>query len=164
MTEDKIKNLLQKADQTAGPAMPVYTNLASVRRRAHQRHMRNIAAPVAAAAMILIAVGVWCLTTRANRTSKEQAKIASLETQLKQLQARTDATLSLITEVLEHERQQRRLAELEAKLASIPDPLEEIREELDKPAFVYVYQADRMYRDLNQKEKRLGRPVLQTRY
>ncbi len=75
-----------------------------------------------------------------------------LETQIKQLQARTDAALSLIQEVLEDEQRQHRLDELKAQLASIPDPLEEIRNQVDKTAFFLVYQADRLYKELNQTE------------
>jgi outer membrane protein assembly factor BamD (BamD/ComL family) len=54
--------------------------------------------------------------------------------------------------VLEDERRQSRLEELEAQLASIPDPLEEIRKQVDKTAFILVYQADRLYRELNETE------------
>ena len=153
MTEDRIENLLRTADQMAGPAKPVYANLtAAVRRRAHRRRKRNLVASVAAAATILIAVGVWSLVTRTTETPQDQKRLVSIETQLAQLQARTDATLKLIQEVLEKERQQRKLAELEAKLASIRDPLEEVQEQVEKTAFILVYQADRMYQDRNQKD------------
>jgi TolA-binding protein len=76
----------------------------------------------------------------------------SIESQIKQLQARTDAALNLIEEVLAEERRQRRLDELQAQLASIADPLEEAQKHLDKTAFILVYQADRMYRELNQTD------------
>ena len=153
MTEDKIKNLLQKADQMGGAPAPVSANLsAAVRRRAHRRHIATFAAPLAAAAVIIIGLGVWSITTRTPKTTQDQIKIASLEDQIKQLQVRTDAALNLIQEVLEDERRQRRLDELEAQLASIPDPLEELQKQVDKTAFILVYQADRMYRELNQTD------------
>jgi uncharacterized protein YoxC len=152
MTEDKIKNLLQKADQTAGQPSPVSVNLSAVRRRANRRHFANLAAPIAAAAMLLIALGIWRLTAGNAGTTLDPAEIASLQAQLKQLQARTDATLNLVREVLEEERKQRRLDELEAQLASIPDPLEEMQKQADKTAFILVYQANRMHQELNQKD------------
>ena len=152
MTEDKIKNLLQKADQMAGAPAPVSANLsAAVRRRAHRRRIATFAAPLAAAAVLLIVCGIWGLAAR-TAEKRDQEKIALLETEIKQLQARTDAALNLIQEVLEDERRQRRLDELEAQLASIPDPLEELQKQVDKTAFILVYQADRMYRELNQTD------------
>lgn len=152
MKEDKIIDVLQEADQTASTLAPVSANLAdSVRRRARKRHFRNIAAPVAATAMMLIALSIWQLTTEPGQT-QEQERIVALEARLQQLQARTDATLELIQEVLENDRRQHRLEELEAKLASIPDPLKEIQEQIDKTAFILCYQAARMYREFNQKD------------
>ncbi|MHC4456291.1 MAG: tetratricopeptide repeat protein [Planctomycetota bacterium] len=152
MTEDKIKNLLQKADQTAGHPAPIPDNLtAAVRRRARQRHFANLTIPTATAAIILIAFGIWLLTTK-TEIGQSPEKIASLEAQIQLLQARTDAALNLIQEVIENERKQRRLDELQARLANIPDPLEEIQNQVEKTAFILVYQADRMHRELNQKD------------
>ena len=58
MTEDKIKNLLKNADRMAGLPAPVSKHLpAIVRRRAYRRHMLiSMSAPLAAAAVILIAL------------------------------------------------------------------------------------------------------------
>ena len=149
MTEEKIKNLLQRADETAGIPAPISVSLLAIRNRAYRRRIVNITVPVAAAAAILIAVGLYGFTLRANKTTPQQQKIALLEAQIQQLQARADATFNLIQEVLEDERKQQRLDELQAQLASIPDPIEEIQKQVDKTAFNLVYQADRMYRELN---------------
>jgi len=155
--EDKITNLLQEADQTAGLPAPVSANLSSVvRHRAHRRHFINLAAPIAAAAVVLIAAGIW--NFRTTKTRQEEKKIALLETQLQQLQAKTDAALNLIQAVLEEEQKQNQLAEvdelgkLEAQLASIPDPLEEIERQVDLTAFYLLGQADRLYRELNRTD------------
>ena len=153
MTEDKIKNLLQKADKTAGTAAPISANLAAaVRRRAKQRRFVSLAAPVAAAAVVLIAFGIWHFTSAPADQTHEQGKVAALQAEIKQLRAQTDATLKLIREVLENQRRQHRIRELEAKLASIPDPLEEMQKQVDKTAFTLVYQANCMYNELNQKD------------
>jgi tetratricopeptide (TPR) repeat protein len=150
MTEDKIKNLLQQADQMAGGAVPIPVNLAAVvRRRAGRRQTVNLAARIAAAAVVVIALGVWSFAIKKTR---DQQKIIALEMQVNQLKAQTDATLSLIREVLDEERKQRRLNELQAQLASYSDPLREIGKQADKTAFILVYRANRMYRELGQKE------------
>ena len=151
MTEDKIKNLLQEADRTAGPPKSVSVNHSAIRRRANYRRI-YFKAPFAAAAVLLVAVGILNVSTKTPETQQEQEKIASLETQIKQLQASTDAAINLIHEVLEAEQRQNRLDELQVQLAAIKDPLEEVQQQVDKTAFILVYQADRMYRELNQTE------------
>jgi tetratricopeptide (TPR) repeat protein len=154
MTEDKIKNLLKDADRMAGPPILVSARLSAVvRRRAHRRHVLiSISGPLAAAAVILIAAGIWNFTIRADEKNKDQKKIAMLEKRLQELQTRTDAALNLIQEVLVAEQKQRSLVELEAQLASIPDPLEEIQRQVDKTASILVFQADRLYRRLDRKD------------
>ena len=152
MTEEKIGSLLQEADRMAGRPAQVSVDLSAVRRRANRRRLTSLAGPVVSAAALMIALAVWSLAIKTPEPTGEQRKIASLETQVKLLQASTDAALALIHEVLENERRQSRLEELEAELASIPDPLEEIRKQVDKTAFILVYQADRLYRELNETE------------
>ncbi|MHC4642581.1 MAG: hypothetical protein ACYS32_13125 [Planctomycetota bacterium] len=150
MTEDKIKNLLQEADHMAGEPASLSTNLAfAVRRRANRRQTVNLAARIAAAAVVVIALGVWSFTAK---KARDRQRIVALEMQIEQLRVQTDATLNLIREVLDEERKQRRLQELQAQLASIPDPLEEIQKQVDKTAFILVYRANRMYRELDQKD------------
>ena len=150
MTEDKIKNLLQQVDRIAGRPARVRVDVSAIRRRAARRRLTNLTGPVAAAAMLVIALGIWSLGIRTPEPTREQRRIASLESQVKQLRASTDAALALIHEVLEDERRQSRLDELEAELASIPDPIDEIQRQVDETAFYLVYQADRLYRDLNE--------------
>jgi tetratricopeptide (TPR) repeat protein len=108
--------------------------------------------PLAAAAVILVGTGILITRTRPEQPLPEPQRIASLETQIEQLRAQTDATLRLVQEVLEKDRQQRRLASLEAELSSIPDPRLEIERQVDKTAFILVYQADKLYKELNQTE------------
>lgn len=152
MKEDKIKNLLQQADRAAGGASPVEVDVSAIRRRAGRRNIIMMAAPFSAAAVLMVALSVLTVTHRTTEPTHEQQKIALLETRIKQLQARTDAALSLIREVLEDEQRQHRLDELHTQLASIADPLEEVRQQVDKTAFTLVYQADRLYRELNQTD------------
>jgi hypothetical protein len=148
MTEDKIKNLLQEADRMAGLPGPVSANLSAiVRRRAHRRHLLiSITAPLAAAAVILIAVGVLNFTFRTTEKTNDLEKIASLEKQFEQLQAKTNAAVNLIQEMLVTEQKQYSLNELEAQLASIPDPLEVIQKQVNETARILVFQADRLCR------------------
>jgi TolA-binding protein len=159
MTDDKIKRMLQEADQQAGPAQVGDDIAIKVRLRAKYRHVRNISG-VAAAAMVLVSFGLWTAMVgqepdggvKVAGTAAEEVRIAKLEKQVDQLQAKNDAMLDLVNEVLERDRRDRRLAKLHAELASIPDPIKEIEKNVDKTAFILIYQADRMYNELNQKE------------
>ena len=152
MSDDKLEKLLQEADRTAGPPAQVRVNLCETRRRANRRRFLNIVGPVAAAAVLMVALGIWIAILRTERTATEQDRIATLEMEVKQLQAKAGAAMSLIQQMLEDERRRQRLEELEAQLASIPDPLEELQKQVDKTAYILIYQADRLYKELNQTD------------
>ena len=162
MTELKIKNLLQEADRIAAGTVSVPPDLADVvRRRARFRHVANTTASIAAAAVVLAAIGIWQVPDKADektgvplvvQKTALPKKVVVTQADIQELVARTDALVEFVHEVLEQERSRHRLAELEAKLASIPDPLDQIQRGIDKTAFILLYQADRMYRELNLKE------------
>ncbi len=152
MSKNKIEELLREADRLAGRHARFRVEPSEIRRRAKCRRIVHIAGPVAAAAVVLIAVGIWRQADNVSKQTNEQKKIIAIEDKVRQLQASTDAAVALIHEVLEAERRQQRLEELEAELASIPDPLEEIEKQVDKTAFILVYQADRLYRELNETQ------------
>ena len=152
MREDEIKKLLQRADKTAGGPSPVRVNLSAIHHRANRKKIITLAVPLTAAAVLMVVLGILVLRFENTGPTEEQKKIALLENQVKQLQARTNAALDFIQQVLDEERRQNRLDKLEAQLASIPDPLEEVQKQVDKTAFILVYQADRMYRELNQTD------------
>jgi len=156
MTEDKIKDLLQKADRMAAQIRPLHIDPVAIHRRArHRRIMINVAAPAAIAAILLFASIIVIQAARPHKPS-EQKQIVSLQQELKHLQAKTDAVLNLVQRVLEEERQTERLNDLQATLASIPDPVEEIQREVDKTAFILIYHADHLHRKLNQTDSAIG--------
>ena len=163
MSEEQIRTLLQRADAAAdAPAFgPVSTG--RIRQRIHRRWFMRSAALMTVAAVTTVAATLWTICTRVEKPRAEPPAIASLESQIEQLQAQTDATLRLVQEVLEKDRQQRHLASLEAELASIPDPKFEIERQVDKTAFILIYQADKLYKELSQTESAVAayREVIQ---
>ena len=150
MSDERLKELLQRADETAGAPVFRHPHTGEIRRRVFRRRLKMTSLP--AAAVILIGAGVGSICLRTERTPPQQPRIATVETQLRQLQTQTDAVLKLVHEVIEKDRQKGQLAALEAELASIPDPAEEIERQVDKAAFVMLYQADRLYKQLRQTE------------
>lgn len=152
MNEEQIETLLRQADEAA--VEPVFDRITATRIRQRVRRRRLLRASIPAAAVALIATGLWvtCMRTARPQPQPQPQRMASLEEQVRQLRAQTDATLKLVQEVLERDRQDHRLAALEAELASIPDPMKEINRQADRTAFILLYQADRLYNELNQTE------------
>lgn len=152
MREDKIQSLLGDADRKAGPPRSVSVDFSAIRHRARQKRLARLVVPGTAAAVVLVALSIWTAVLRTDRAAGEQEKIAALENEVRVLQARTDAALKLIREMVANEQRQRRLDQLQAELTSIPDPLEEVQKQVETTAFIMVYQADRMYREPNQRD------------
>lgn len=152
MNDERIQSLFHRTDDAA--RRPVFGDLsaAGIRRRIHRRRVIRTGVSLAAAAAVTIAIVLPVICTRTEAPRSQPQRIASLEEQVEQLQARTDAALKLVQEVLERDRQERRLAALEAELASIPDPRRQIEQQVDRTAFLLIYQADRLYLELNQTE------------
>jgi hypothetical protein len=149
MTEDKIKNLLKETDRLSGRPESFKVDISAIQKKARRRKIINIASPVAAAAVLILGVCFLVLQAPDTGPTEKPVETATTQMKIKQLQANTEATISLIHEILEQERSQQRLNELEVELASIPDPVEKVNEELDRTAFILVYSADKMYNELN---------------
>jgi hypothetical protein len=151
MTEDKLKNLLQNADQNAGNPSPARLDISIIHKRAKRRQIYHLVYPAAAAAIVIIAISIWSLSGKKTELIEAPKQIATnnIEVKIKLLQVSTDETIKLIHDIIEQEDRQRRINKLEAELAAIPDPIEEINEQLDRTAFILVYSADRMYNELN---------------
>jgi hypothetical protein len=147
MNDERMMELLQQADAADGPPRRIDVSAAGIRRRILRRRIAA-GGVFAVTAGALLAVGLW--QSPGPRPDAKEQRIASLEDEVRQLKTRTEETLALIHDVLAKERQQDRLAALETELASIPDPVEQMKERDDKTAFTLVYQADRMYREMNQ--------------
>jgi len=148
MTEDKIKNLLRDADHTAGEPKSVFISILALRRRANRRRLATTATVFAAFFFFFALLSIRYAPHKPPQTPGKD-KVLSLEAEVRQLNAKMDATLNLIQEVLEEERRVQRLNELQTTLANIPDPIEETQVQVDKTAFILVYQADRLYRQSN---------------
>lgn len=149
MSEERLKELLRQADRCAEShrSSPGGDLADIVRRRARSRHIRRISFSSAAAAVILVAIGVWTVVSMSNVRNARQ--IAALEAKVAELTAQMETSLRFVKELTQHEREHARRLQLERELAAIPDPLEEIARQDDRTAFVMVYQADKLYRELN---------------
>ena len=152
MSDVNLRDLLRATRRAAGE--PVYGPVTVVRIRKRIRRRRSMKTGMFAAAAVLSCSGglLWSLRAPPPPSGPGQNRTESLEIQIGQLRAQTDAMSRLIREAMDRERQGRALAALEAELARILDPAEETAQQVDKAAFVLVYQADRLYRELNRTE------------
>jgi tetratricopeptide (TPR) repeat protein len=154
MTEDKLQNLLRDTDDSFAAIQPdTQELLRSVRSRAVRRNYLKTSLSFAAAACLVIALCFTLLTVEKGKKTLSPQQLASLQQDIKRLNAAADATLKLVTEVIERQNKIENLQRLNAQLASYGDPLQEIKDKIDETAFVLVYNADRLYNELDQKEK-----------
>jgi tetratricopeptide (TPR) repeat protein len=148
MNTDRIEELLKQADQTVGSPRFVGVDVSAVRRRAHTRRVTRTSAVVAVSIVLAAAVTIGGLSAHSHLT---RHRLAALRAQVTALNARADATLALVRDVIEQERRQQELDALEARLAEFSDPLEETRKQIDETAFILVYHGDQMFSRLNDK-------------
>ena len=167
MGDDRIEELLRQADRAAGarPAMP--PDLAGrVRRLARRRRaVRITTGAVAAALAVGIATAVFMAgphgepapvdNTLIVDVDNPQDDLVRLRVEFGELRAEAEATLAVARRILDLQSEQKLLAEL-ARIRARPDPVEEVRQQMDKAAFIIVYQADRMYRELNLHESAIA--------
>jgi len=151
MTDDELQELIKQADSMADRPVPACVNFSLLRHRVRYRRQIAFTVSAAAAAIILIAIGTGNYLARIP-TGPDDEQLVALQTQMKALQTQTDAAIELIQEVLDEERRLSQLRTLETQRASISDPLEEMEKQFDRTAFILVYQADRLYRELNQTD------------
>lgn len=152
MSDVNLRDLLRATRRAAGE--PAYSSITVVRIRQRIRRRRLMTAGVSTVAAVLLFAGgvLWTLWAPPHVPDAEQNRMESLEIQMGQLRAQTDAMSRLLREAMDRERKERALAALEAELARIPDPVDEAAQQVDKAAFVLLYHADRLYRELNQAE------------
>ncbi len=81
-----------------------------------------------------------------------EAELARMRLEIAQLRAEADAGMQVVQELLALQKQQAKLAGLEEQLAAIPDPLEEVRRQVEQAAYTMVYHADLKYNRMDLKE------------
>ena len=153
MPDDKLQQLLQTADESAAEPQYKTVSLTSlVHRRARKRRIKIIISPIAAAFLILSGLCFYTFTKNPRQKPLTPEQIASINAQIKDLNTRIDATLSFVQEVIAQQKAQERLDELNAELASIPDPIEEMNKKIEKTAFILLYYADKAYEEFRNVE------------
>ncbi len=161
MNDEQLQQLLRQADEAFGEPRVGSADLSlRVRRRARrQRRVRTIGAAVAAVLVLSLSTVAW--VNRAGRPGAGPAPIvvdngpkpvsmAELQMQIEQLREEIRTGCAAVQEVLKRQEFEQRLAALRERAEA--DPLKEVSDQVDRAALTMVYQADRMYRELNLRE------------
>ncbi|MBW8035061.1 MAG: hypothetical protein FVQ79_05370 [Planctomycetes bacterium] len=155
MEEEKLKNILQQADRFSGDYIaPDASVIAGFVRSRVRRRRRNLYLRFAASAAAVLIVCVGILNTGRHRAVDgdlyvKGENIEQLQAEVRRLQSEVDSMQIAVRRAIDEEKSNATLAKLEAELASISDPIEDVQRQVDRAAFIIVYQGDRMYRDHN---------------
>ena len=120
MNEEEIKNLLRQADNTADKPAWSSVSISNIRHRAGRKRFVKLILPPAIAAVLIITTGIWNFNKEPESKNYEPQQNVSIESRIEKLQASTDNAIKLIHEMLDQERKQRQLDELQANLANHP--------------------------------------------
>ncbi|NQV31572.1 MAG: hypothetical protein HQ515_02710 [Phycisphaeraceae bacterium] len=140
---DPIVDLIQKADEAAGPCR-VHVDVQWIYGR--DLRIRRIRRSLGVAAMIMLVLAVIVGVQPKPKlapTLAEAPSLAVLEAQADRLMARVDFLLEMDTEVQKHLDQAATIRQLESKMEHIKDPLDQFRAEVDRTARTMVVSADR---------------------
>lgn len=140
MKTDALIELLRETDQASPPLAVNSTDLANrVRLLARRRHRtRRAALTIGTTALLAVAMTPWM----------RPADVPDVLIELERLQREADARMAVVNRVIDLRNRSRQWSRARRALLK-PDPLEHSRLEIDKAAFVLVYQAQRLERELN---------------
>lgn len=167
MSDDPLKRILQEADAAADQPPPMSTDLARrVRRLAERR--RRLSFGLNAAAALVLAVGMTLLWSSPRIPPRPVPGVHLVGQQQEQLEAeRMQAEITrLRREAASRLAVARRTRELMARsgrargsklAAEVPDPMANVRREVERTAYLLVWQADRMCRQQNLCDLAVGK-------
>jgi TolA-binding protein len=143
MEEDKIQDILKRADYSAPKPNVTHVNVTRIyRRAAFRQHVKRTAA-VAASVIILAVVFVqfWPQQNTALKPGPPNNK-ESVEEKIQALSQKVDAALERIDQMMEEQRRADQFKMLQAELDELSKPIQGVQEQVEDTAFILVYRAD----------------------
>ncbi len=142
MKYDRLTQLIQQADKDLGPPVHGTVDVSKIRRQMQRRKRLRVFNSIAA--VMIVGLTLVLLTRPPSIPSEPSVALAQIGMQ-------TEVLYAMIHRRCEAEqkndllrRRYERVAQLEAGLAAVPDPLQQVRAEVDKAARTMVTSADRM--------------------
>lgn len=165
MSDERLQQLLRKADAAfGGPRVSSADLPLRVRQRARRQHRAKVFGTATMAVLVLsLTTAAW--VNRYGRSvpsptpivaddGSKPASVAELQSHIEQLSEEIRTGCQAVHEVLRRQEVEQRLAALRRQAEA--DPLKEINDQIDRAALTMVYQADRMYRELNLRESAIA--------
>lgn len=159
MSDERLGQLLRQADEAfGGPRVGPADLSQKVRRQVRRQHHVRVFG-TAAAAVLVLSLSTVAWVNRYGRTGpmliiadngQKPVSVAELQMQIEQLREEIRTGCEAVQEVLRRQEAEQRLAALRKQTEA--DPLKEVNDQVDRAALTMVYQADRMYRELNLRE------------
>ena len=161
MSDERLEQLLRQADEAFGRPPCGTADLGVRVRRQARRQRRVMMVGSAAAALLALVVSAIALRSERGDTAQPErpiladntpahVQLAQLQADIARLQEEISSGCRAAEETLRREEVEKRLAALQEQAAD--DPLQEVSDQVDRAALTMVYQADRMYRELNLRE------------
>ncbi|MDM8007021.1 MAG: hypothetical protein QUV05_12855, partial [Phycisphaerae bacterium] len=160
-SDERLRELLREADAAfGGPRVGSADLSLRVRRRARRQRRRRVFGSAAAVVLVLsLSTVAW--VNRSGHPSPaprpivadnslKPVSVAELHMQIERLREEIRTGCQAVHEVLERQEVEQRLAALREQAEA--DPLKAVNDQLDRAALTMVYQADRMYHELNLRE------------
>lgn len=161
MSDERLEQLLRQADAAFADARFGSVGLSQrIRRRARRQRQLKVFG-ITAAAVLVLSLSTVAWVNRYGRPdsapvpivaddSSKPASVAELQMQIERLRDEIRTGCQAVDEVLRRQEVEQRLAALRAQAET--DPLKAVNDQLDRAALTMVYQADRMYHELNLRE------------
>ncbi len=165
MSNERLQQLLREADAAFGDPRVGSADLPLKVRQLAKRQRRRRLFGSAAAAVLVLSLSTVAWVNRSGRPSPAPAPIladnspkplsaAELQMQIERLRDEIRTGCQAVHEVLERQEVEQRLAALREQAEA--DPLKAVNDQLDRAALTTVYQADRMYHELNLRESAIA--------
>jgi cobalamin biosynthesis protein CobD/CbiB len=161
MSDARLRELLREADAAfGGPPVGSGDLSLRVRQRARRQRRRRLFGSAAAVVLVLSLSTVAWVNRSGHPSaaprpivlddSPKPVSVAELHMQIERLREEIRTGCQAVHEVLERQEVEQRLAALREQAEA--DPLKAVNDQLDRAALTMVYQADRMYHELNLRE------------
>jgi hypothetical protein len=165
MSDERLQQLLREADEAFGGPLTGPADLgARVRRRARRQRRVRVVGSAAVCVVVLIAGSIALVRGSGGASSIERpmpgagvppsVSIAEVQARIEQLSEEVRTGCEALQEALRNEEAEQRLTTLRKQAEA--NPLTEVDEQIDRAALTMVYQADRMYRELNLRDSAIA--------
>lgn len=144
---DNLIGILQRADKSAVLInLPDPSQLVLMVHVPKPKNLHWKIISLSAAAMILVAFALQY------NSIVSQQQLAEINLSIQQLNKQADNTLLLVQQVIKSEKYNSSMNEMKNRITAASETMDELQAGIDKSAFALLYEADRLYNQLNMED------------